>query len=93
MGRHGFGAAVLLKRALQSHPEMAVSMRYQRDGSDAEFSSGEVPNDAESADDRPAATGGPSRRSARRTSGGLLEGSPLVLLLSQASRSAFSSRR
>ena len=40
---------ILLQRALQSHPEMTVSMRYQLDGSDAEFSSGDVPNDAETA--------------------------------------------
>ena len=71
---------VLLKRALQSHPEMAVSMRYQLNGSDAEFSSGDVPKNAETVtidlhNGWTVTTFGPP------TSGGLLEGSPLVLLL------------
>ena len=72
---------VLLNRALQSHPEMAVSMRYQLDGSDAEFSSGDVPKDAEGVtidlhNGWTVKTFGPPIRS------GVIEGSPLVLLLS-----------
>jgi diguanylate cyclase (GGDEF)-like protein len=77
---------VLLKRALQSHPEMAVSMHYQLDGSDAEFSSGDVPKNAESAtidlhNGWTVTTFGPP------ASGGVLQGNPLVLLLSSTALS------
>ncbi|HEX4980792.1 MAG TPA: sensor domain-containing diguanylate cyclase, partial [Ilumatobacteraceae bacterium] len=71
----------LLQRALQSHPGMTASMHYRQDASDVEFWSGEVPNDAQTME-IDLHNGWTVTTLAARDQGGLLQGGPLVLLLS-----------
>jgi len=74
------GSSMVLDRALQGHPELAVVLRYHDEYSDAEFSSGTVPDDAQSAT-FDLANGWTAETFAAATSSGVFGNSTALMLL------------